>query len=55
MLVIDWENLKTNENVLDPVVYPQGIEDVLVNGVPVIRDGVHTGARPGGVIRRQNR
>lgn len=55
VLVIDWENLKTNENVLDPVVYPQGIEDVLVNGVPVIRDGVHTGARPGGVIRRQNR
>lgn len=54
ILVIDWDKLKTNENVLDPMVYPSGICDVLVNGVPVIRNGQHTGALPGGTIRRQD-
>lgn len=32
--------------------YPAGIPHVLVNGEPVIRDGKHTGARPGGVLKR---
>lgn len=54
VLVIDWDRLKTNENVLDPAVYPEGIEHVLVNGTPVLRNGQHTGALPGGVIRRQD-
>lgn len=33
-----------------PHQYPQGILHVIVNGRPVIRDGVHTGARPGSVL-----
>ncbi len=33
-----------------PHQYPTGIQYVIVNGVPVIRDGVHTGARPGCVL-----
>ena len=33
-----------------PHQYPIGIQHVIVNGVPVIRDGVHTGARPGSVL-----
>lgn len=28
-----------------------GMRDVLVSGVPVLRDGVHTGAKPGQVVR----
>jgi dihydroorotase/N-acyl-D-amino-acid deacylase len=28
-----------------------GIRDVLVNGVPVVRDGKHTGAKPGRTVR----
>ena len=28
-----------------------GVMNVLVNGVEVIRDGVHTGAKPGRVVR----
>jgi N-acyl-D-aspartate/D-glutamate deacylase len=28
-----------------------GIVDVLVNGVPVVRDGKHTGAKPGRAVR----
>lgn len=31
--------------------YATGVAHVLVNGVPVIRDGEHTGARPGRVVR----
>ncbi len=34
-----------------PTAYPQGIRDVLVNGVITVRDGQHTGARAGRVLR----
>ncbi|UFX46467.1 MULTISPECIES: N-acyl-D-amino-acid deacylase family protein [Bradyrhizobium] len=37
-----------------PVQTAHGIELVLVNGVPVWRDGASTGARPGRVLRRQS-
>ncbi|MDP9348956.1 MAG: D-aminoacylase, partial [Gemmatimonadota bacterium] len=30
-----------------PHQYPAGIPHVWVNGTPVLRDGEHTGARPG--------
>jgi N-acyl-D-amino-acid deacylase len=33
-----------------PAQYPAGITDVLVNGVPVIRNGEHTGAKPGKIV-----
>lgn len=36
----------------DPHHYPEGIPWVLVNGEPVIADGVFTAARPGRVVRR---
>jgi N-acyl-D-amino-acid deacylase len=28
-----------------------GVQHILVNGVPVLRDGEHTGATPGRVVR----
>jgi N-acyl-D-amino-acid deacylase len=28
-----------------------GVRDVLVNGVPVVRNGSHTGAKPGRIVR----
>ena len=34
-----------------PKQYAVGVDHVLVNGVPVIRNGEHTGARPGRVVR----
>lgn len=38
----------------DPNQPPAGIHDVFVNGVRVVRDGAHTGARPGRPLRRQS-
>lgn len=34
-----------------PHQYAQGVRDVLVNGVPVLRNGRHTGAKPGQYVR----
>jgi N-acyl-D-amino-acid deacylase len=34
----------------NPKRYPRGIDYVLVNGVVVIENGDHTGARPGQVV-----
>jgi N-acyl-D-amino-acid deacylase len=33
--------------------YPEGIDHVLVNGIPVVEGGEHTGALPGKVLRRR--
>jgi N-acyl-D-amino-acid deacylase len=38
-----------------PHAYSEGVVDVLVNGVPVLVDGKHTGATPGRFIRRRAR
>ena len=35
----------------DPARSPDGVAGVWVNGVATLRDGVPTGARPGGVLR----
>ena len=35
----------------DPQQYAVGMVDVFVNGVQVIADGKHTGAKPGQVVR----
>jgi N-acyl-D-amino-acid deacylase len=34
-----------------PHQYATGVRDVFVNGVPVLREGEHTGAKPGRVVR----
>lgn len=52
LLVLDYENLKTNENLIDPRAYPAGIEYVLVNGRLVVMEGKHTGVLAGEVIRK---
>lgn len=38
-----------------PHQYPEGMDEVLVNGIPVIEGGEHTGALPGRVLRRGSR
>lgn len=44
--------LATNESFVTPVQYPSGIDYVFVNGQMVIKEGEHTEARPGKVLRR---
>lgn len=53
LVLLDQSRLATNENYLEPATYPGGIDYVFVNGVMVVREGAHTEARPGKVLRRQ--
>ena len=49
--VFDLEAMDDRATYDEPVLFPRGIEWVLVNGVVVIEDGgTHTGARPGHVL-----
>lgn len=49
--VFDPETVQDRATYLDPHQYPFGIRHVIVNGVPVIRDGALTGEKPGRVLK----
>ncbi len=49
----DPETITDVGNQIEPRQLPVGIPYVIVNGVPVIKDGAHTGATPGKVLRRE--
>jgi N-acyl-D-aspartate/D-glutamate deacylase len=49
--IFDAETIQDRATYLEPHQYAVGIHHVLVNGVPVIRDGALTGERPGRVLR----
>ncbi|MEM7006053.1 MAG: D-aminoacylase [Pseudomonadota bacterium] len=48
--VFDPNTIEDRATYQDPHQYAQGMRDVLVNGIPVLRDGDHTGAYPGRVV-----
>ena len=50
--IFDINNLTINATFTDPCKYCSGFDYVLVNGVPVIENKVHTGNRSGMVLRR---
>ncbi|RLI31265.1 D-aminoacylase, partial [Candidatus Bathyarchaeota archaeon] len=52
IVLFDLEGLKVMGDPVEPRRYPKGIEYVLVNGVPVVEKGKHTGKKPGRVVRR---
>jgi N-acyl-D-amino-acid deacylase len=51
LVVFDRETVADRATFREPHQYPAGIPHVIVNGTPVVRDGEHTGARPGQVER----
>jgi len=52
LVVFDDERVVDRATYENPFVPPEGIRDVYVNGLAVVRAGAVTGARPGRVLRR---
>ncbi|HOX56280.1 MAG TPA: D-aminoacylase [Candidatus Paceibacterota bacterium] len=53
IVIFDPEKVQDTSIYKDPHHYPTGIPHVLVNGVPVIKDSEHTGAKAGQALRRR--
>ncbi len=51
LVVFDPATVRSNATYDDPRRFPTGIDQVVVNGTVVVRDGEHTGATPGRGIR----
>lgn len=51
IVVFDPATIADHATFAEPMQYATGVRDVIVNGVPVLRDGEHTGATPGRFIR----
>jgi len=51
LVVFDPERISDHATFDRPHQYATGVRDVLVNGIPVLRNGEHTGAKPGRVVR----
>ena len=52
LLIFDPEELRDRADFGDPMQYAEGMDYVLVNGVPVIDDGILGDGRPGRLLRR---
>lgn len=52
VVVFDPATIRDRATFEEPHQYAEGVVHVLVNGVAVIRDGEHTGAKPGRCVRR---
>ena len=53
VVVFDPQSIQDHATFEKPMQYATGVSEVWVNGVAVIRDGEHTGAKPGRVVRRE--
>lgn len=51
VVVFDPARIADHATFTQPHQYATGVAHVLVNGIPVLRDGDHTGATPGRVVR----
>ncbi|MBI3737258.1 amidohydrolase family protein, partial [Candidatus Sumerlaeota bacterium] len=52
VVVFDPATIQDHATFENPHQYSTGMKDVFVNGVQVLKDGEHTGAKPGRVVRR---
>ena len=53
LVVMNLETVKDVGTQLEPRLYPEGIEHVIINGVQVVKNGLHTGALPGKILYRE--
>ena len=51
--LLDWEGLRIVGKPEESRSYPEGVRFVLVNGEVVVDGGVHTGARPGRILKKE--
>lgn len=51
LVVFDPAAISDHATFEKPMTFATGVRDVFVNGVQVLRDGEHTGAKPGQVVR----
>jgi N-acyl-D-aspartate/D-glutamate deacylase len=51
IVVFDPEKIIDRATFDKPHQFAEGVHDVIVNGVTVIKDGAHTGAKPGRALR----
>jgi N-acyl-D-aspartate/D-glutamate deacylase len=53
LVVFDPDDIADTATYIDPYRYPKGIWHLVVNDIPVIKDGEHTGALPGRALRHR--
>jgi N-acyl-D-amino-acid deacylase len=51
VVIFNADSIRDKATFEQPKVYAEGVHHVFINGVHVLRDGEHTGAKPGRVIR----
>ena len=52
IVIFSPDRMEDMATYLQPHVYPAGIDTVIVNGIPVVRKGMHTKALPGKMLRK---
>ena len=52
LVIFNPDRVHDTASYTEPYAYPMGIRHVIVNGTFVVRDGAHTGAIPGKVLRK---
>jgi N-acyl-D-aspartate/D-glutamate deacylase len=53
IVIFDPDKISDKGDQLNPRQYPEGIKHVIVNGVQVVKDSVHLGAKPGKILYRE--
>ena len=51
IVIFDPASIQDKATFEEPKQYAEGVHHVIINGVPVLRDGQYTGAKPGRVVR----